>query len=446
MPAASSSGRRWRTCSRRRAIPTRPACWRPRRAARRAATRLADHSRHGAGARQARHRLQLRRPLRARAGALPRPSGRRCRPLRTDTWRPAGIRCRERRADRRATPLRLDAGSQAPLLELVDVAKHFPSKDGRGVVRAVDGVSLALERGETLGIVGESGCGKTTLARLMLRLIEPTRGQIRFAGEDLLALGAAALRARRRDMQIVFQDPYASLDPRLTVGIDHRGAAGHPRRRRPRRTAAARGRAARPRRPRGRRRRALSARILRRPAPAHRHRAGDRARAEAGGRSTSPSRALDVSIQSQILNLLMDLKARLQLSYIFISHDLGGRRACERPRRRDVSRPRRRADLDAGALRQAGPSLHPGPDVGGARARSRAAQPAHRARRRAAEPRESPPPGCPFHPRCPQAMERCKSEVPVLRKSARRARRTTSAVISIEGRQSAPMAPAPRRR
>src|SRR5262249_44854399 len=102
-----------------------------------------------------------------------------------------------------------------PLLELVDVAKHFPSKDGRGTVRALDGVSLTLERGETLGIVGESGVGKSTLARLMLRLIEPTRGQIRFAGEDLFALGPTALRARRRDMQIVFQDPYASLDPRL---------------------------------------------------------------------------------------------------------------------------------------------------------------------------------------------------------------------------------------
>ena len=100
----------------------------------------------------------------------------------------------------------------APLLELIDVAKHFPSKDGRGTVKAVDGVSLTLGPGETLGIVGESGCGKSTLARLMLRLIEPTTGQVRFAGEDLLALGPRALRARRRDMQIVFQDPYASLD------------------------------------------------------------------------------------------------------------------------------------------------------------------------------------------------------------------------------------------
>src|SRR5262249_48227212 len=105
-----------------------------------------------------------------------------------------------------------------PLLELTGLRKHYPGKSGRGVVRAVEGVSLSLARGETLGIVGESGCGKSTLARLALRLIEPDEGTIRFAGEDLRALSPAALRARRRDMQIVFQDPYASLDPRLSIG------------------------------------------------------------------------------------------------------------------------------------------------------------------------------------------------------------------------------------
>src|SRR5690606_2927997 len=110
------------------------------------------------------------------------------------------------------------APGEPPLLELVDVVKHFRSKDGTGVVHAVDGVSLTLRRGETLGIVGGSGCGKSTLAGVALRLVEPTAGAIRFEGEDLLALGPRALRARRRDMQLVFQDPYASLDPRFTVG------------------------------------------------------------------------------------------------------------------------------------------------------------------------------------------------------------------------------------
>ena len=106
----------------------------------------------------------------------------------------------------------------APLLEVDGLVKHFPARDGPGQVQAVNGVSLRLDRGETLGIVGESGCGKSTLARLILRLIEPTKGRIRFDGEDLRALPRAALRLKRREMQIIFQDPYASLDPRFTVG------------------------------------------------------------------------------------------------------------------------------------------------------------------------------------------------------------------------------------
>jgi ABC-type glutathione transport system ATPase component len=107
------------------------------------------------------------------------------------------------------------------LLELRDVVKHFPVRDalGRraGAVHAVDGVSLSVAEGEVLAIVGESGCGKSTLGRVMLRLIEPDSGSVRFAGEDLAALSPAALRARRRDMQIIFQDPFGSLDPRMTV-------------------------------------------------------------------------------------------------------------------------------------------------------------------------------------------------------------------------------------
>ncbi|HWT09228.1 MAG TPA: ATP-binding cassette domain-containing protein, partial [Roseomonas sp.] len=108
-----------------------------------------------------------------------------------------------------------------PLLQLDGVTKKFPVRDalGRraGAVHAVDGVSLSVAEGETLAIVGESGCGKSTLGRLMLNLITPDAGTVRFAGDDLAALSASALRARRRDMQLIFQDPFASLDPRMTV-------------------------------------------------------------------------------------------------------------------------------------------------------------------------------------------------------------------------------------
>ena len=201
-------------------------------------------------------------------------------------------------------------------LEVRDLKKQYP-----GGVRAVDGVSFDLQQGQTLGVVGESGCGKSTLARLLLRLIEPTSGTVRLNGEDLLALKSAQLRERRRDMQIVFQDPYASLDPRMSIGeaiaepLDIHNIGNRADRR---------------------------AQVLKwldrvglpRTAAEHfphefsggqRQRIGI-ARALALRPKLlildEPVSALDVSIQSQVLNLLVDLKSEFGLTYIFISHDL----------------------------------------------------------------------------------------------------------------------------
>jgi oligopeptide/dipeptide ABC transporter ATP-binding protein len=293
------------------------------------------------------------------------------------------------------------------------VTKDFPGRDGRGTVRAVDGVSLTLAPGETLGIVGESGCGKSTLARLMLRLLEPTAGRVRFAGEDLLALGSRTLRARRRDMQIVFQDPYASLDTRLSVGAIvaeplqiHRIGDRPQRQRRVAELLSMVGLEAE-----------AAGRYPHEFSGGQRQRIGI-ARAIALEPKLvvldEPVSALDVSIQSQILNLLMDLKARLGLSYVFISHDLAvvehvsdrvavmylGRVVEATTTSALYAKP---AHPYTQALMSAAPELDP-----------------ERRTQRivlAGDPPspEQPPPGCPFHPRCPQVMERCKRDVPLTR-------------------------------
>ena len=297
-----------------------------------------------------------------------------------------------------------------PLIEASGLVKNFPSRDGRGLVRAVDDVSFKLWPGETLGIVGESGSGKSTVARLLLRLIEPTGGTTLFAGEDLGSLGVAALRARRRDMQIVFQDPYASLDPRMTVGeiiaeplVIHRIGS---RAERQERTLELLGLVG------------LEADAVRR--YPHEFSGGQRQRigiARAVALEPrlvildEPVSALDVSIQSQILNLLMDLKQRLGLSYIFISHDLSVvehisdrvavmylGRIVEMAAAEDLfetpCHPYTEALISAipGATQSTGKSRiilkgePPNP--------------------------ESPPTGCHFHPRCSKAMDRCRSEEP----------------------------------
>ncbi|HEX5473781.1 MAG TPA: ATP-binding cassette domain-containing protein [Vicinamibacterales bacterium] len=212
-----------------------------------------------------------------------------------------------------------------PLLEVHQLVKHFSRRPGLfgapSIVRAVDGVSFAIEAGETFGLVGESGSGKTTTGRCILRLIEPTSGDVRFKGRDVLRLPRGDMRRLRRDMQIVFQDPYASLNPRLRAGdiveeplIIHRIGSRAERRARVRELFELVG---------------LDPDHLRRLprefSGGQRQRIG-LARALALEPSfivaDEPVSALDVSVQAQVMNLLMDLQRRLALTYLFVAHDL----------------------------------------------------------------------------------------------------------------------------
>lgn len=213
------------------------------------------------------------------------------------------------------------------LLRVENLVKHFPIRKGLirskqvGVVKAVDGVSFSIEHGQTLGLVGESGCGKSTTGRTILRLIEATSGRVLFEGRDVLKLGKADLRGLRREMQIVFQDPYASLNPRMTVGdlvgeplTLHRIAQGAARDQRVRELLNLVG---------------LSSHHMRR--YPHEFSGGQRqrigvARALALNPKLivcdEPVSALDVSIQAQVINLLQGLQRELGLAYLFIAHDL----------------------------------------------------------------------------------------------------------------------------
>jgi peptide/nickel transport system ATP-binding protein/oligopeptide transport system ATP-binding protein len=298
-----------------------------------------------------------------------------------------------------------------PILEVHDLSKHFPVKGGQ--IYAVKHVSFTQARGETIGIVGESGCGKSTLARTVLRLIEPSSGQILFDGEDLRGLPARTLRRRRRDMQIVFQDPYASLDPRVRIGTSiaeplliHKLGKRAERVRRVAELLELVGLGAE-----------AASRYPHEFSGGQRQRIGI-ARAIAAGPklviADEPVSALDVSIQSQILNLLVELRARLALSLLFISHDLAViRYISDRVavmylgQLVEVGTAATLYESPAHPYTQALLSAIPQPDP--ERRRQRIVLPGD------VPSPEDPPAGCPFHPRCPQAMDRCRSEIPLER-------------------------------
>jgi oligopeptide transport system ATP-binding protein len=304
------------------------------------------------------------------------------------------------------------------LVQMEYLRKGFPIRRGLlqrtvGHIWAVNGISLCVERGETFGLVGESGSGKSTLGRCILRLDEPTSGKVLFEGEDLLALDRSAMRRRRRDMQIIFQDPYASLNPRMTVGAIvgepfaiHKIARGKEREER---VAALLKRVG------------LDASAMRR--YPHEFSGGQRQRVGIARAIAlnpkfvvcdEPVSALDVSVQAQVVNLLKDLQEELGLTYLFIAHGLQVvRHISDRVAVMYLGRIMEAGPTDdvygaplhpyTKALLEAAPEPVPGTDRVRTVLKGEVPSPA------------DPPPGCVFNTRCPLAEPRCRAEVPALR-------------------------------
>jgi oligopeptide/dipeptide ABC transporter ATP-binding protein len=314
----------------------------------------------------------------------------------------------------------MNAGpARAKLLAVTNLKKHFPIHRGvfsrvSGHVYAVDGVSFEIGRGETLGLVGESGCGKSTVGRTLLKLVEPTDGTIHVDGQDITDLGPQSMLPYRRRMQMIYQDPYASLNPRMTAGeivgeplTVH--DVGTPQERRERVAA-------------------LFERVGLRPETMlsypHEFSGGQRQRigiARALALSPDlivgdePVSALDVSIQAQIINLMMDLQDELKLSYLFVAHDLAvvehiSHRVAVMYLGRIVEMTDKKSlfEMPLHPYTEALLSAVPIPKA------------AARSRRRVILKGDvpspiNPPPGCHFHARCPYAMARCRIDVPTLR-------------------------------
>ena len=310
-----------------------------------------------------------------------------------------------------------------PLLEVSDLVKHYPLRSGVlrrkvGTVHAVDGVSFSLRVGETLGLVGESGCGKSTVARSVLRLVEPTSGHIRIDGQEITHLSKTELRPIRRSMQIVFQDPFASLNPRMTAGdivgeplSVHGLASGREKQERVAK---------------------LFAQVGLRPDQMknfpHQFSGGQRqriciARALALGPRLivcdEPVSALDVSIQAQVINLLIDLQREQNFSYLFIAHDLAVvAHISHRVAVMYLGRIVEIADKDELFKNPRHPYTQALP----------ASVPVADPRVRRLKPLVdgdvpspvNPPSGCAFHTRCRYAMENCKIERPMLRDAGER--------------------------
>ena len=311
----------------------------------------------------------------------------------------------------------------APLLEARGLTRHFDVQTGgffrrsKTALRAVDGVNLRIEPGETLGLVGESGCGKSTLGRLLIRLIPATAGQVMFDGQEITALGPRALRAVRRGMQIVFQDPFGALNPRMSVEetimeplLIHggkRGADSHE---------------------------AVAQMLDRVGLPdsaryrfPHEFSGGQRQRIGIARALVlrpklvicdEPVSALDVSVQAQIVNLLSDLQHELGLTYLFIAHDLGvvkhistrvavmylGKVVEVADKRSLYARP---AHPYTQALLASVPVAHPSQRKRGEAGQTRLTGDIPTAL--------APPPGCRFHTRCPHVMAVCRTEEPMMR-------------------------------